>query len=428
MDKRLIEKVVTEQKEELAHLSQKHFCTRREESLIDLNSKLAQVIIGVRRSGKSTLCYHVLKKAKVHFAYINFDDERLVSLQGSDLDSVLEVLYKIYGNFSCLFIDEIQNISEWFLFVNRLLRQEIRILVTGSNAKLLSGELATHLTGRYSQIELYPFSFSEYCEYKHLDVQTLTTRNEGFIREAFDEYLKKGGFPELFNEKNSTGYINALVNSILTRDILTRYSIKYETAFTQIANHVLNNVPFKVSYKELQNHFNLKSDHTVMNYMTYLKRAYLLAELHKYSAKSKIRVRDEKVYAIDVALMNNRLNAFAGQNLGWRLETAVYLELLRRYRPLQYDIYYYSTSYTESDFVVCQGNQAKMILQVSYDISNEKTRKRELMGLEAASRETRCETLLLITDHEREEVTFKEKKIRIVPAYEWLLEENEVRE
>jgi predicted AAA+ superfamily ATPase len=165
-----------------------------------------------------------------------------------------------------------------------------------------------------------------------------------------------------------------------------------------------------------------------MNYVTYLKRAYLLAELHKYSAKSKIRIRDEKVYAIDVALMNNRLNAFAGQNLGWRLETAVYLELLRRYRPLQYDIYYYSTSYTESDFVVCQGNQAKMILQVSYDISNEKTRKRELMGLEAASRETRCETLLLITDHEREEVTFKEKKIRIVPAYEWLLEENEVRE
>ena len=214
----------------------------------------------------------------------------------------------------------------------------------------------------------------------------------------------------------------------MTRDILTRYSIKYETTFTQIASHILNNVPFKVSYKEMQSQFSLKSDHTVTNYVTYLKRAYLLAELHKYSAKSKIRVRDEKVYPIDVALMNNRLNAFAGQNLGWRLESVVYLELLRRYRPLQYDIYYYSTSYTESDFVICKGNQAKMILQVSYDISNEKTRKRELTGLEAASKEMRCETLILITDHEREDVSFKGKTIRIVPAYEWLLEENEVRE
>ena len=121
-----------------------------------------------------------------------------------------------FGQRTILFIDEIQNISEWFLFVNRLLRQEMHILVTGSNAKLLSGELATHLTGRYSQIELYPFSFREYCEYKRLDTQALTTRNEGFIREAFDEYLKKGGFPcSSWLPKRATGEYAVILFSLV---------------------------------------------------------------------------------------------------------------------------------------------------------------------------------------------------------------------
>ena len=152
LDKRIIEQVLFEQCQELASLEKMTFCSRYEEELVDLDSNMAQVVIGVRRSGKSVLCYNVLKKHKKEFAYVNFDDERFEHLKSEDLNTLLEVLYKIYGDFKYLFLDEIQNIGAWYLFVNRLLRQRIHILVTGSNAKLLSGELATHLTGRYEQI------------------------------------------------------------------------------------------------------------------------------------------------------------------------------------------------------------------------------------------------------------------------------------
>ena len=163
VDKGLIEQVLTEQRQELQALQDVDFCSRREEDEIDLDSRLAQVVIGVRRSGKSTLCYNALKSKNVNFAYVNFDDERFEDMQTSDLNTVLEVLYKIYGDFKYLFLDEIQNIEGWHLFVNRLLRTRMHIIVTGSNAKLLSGELATHLTGRNNQIELFPFSFADWC-------------------------------------------------------------------------------------------------------------------------------------------------------------------------------------------------------------------------------------------------------------------------
>lgn len=147
IDIRTLENILSDQAEEIASKQQLTFCQRKEEELVDLDSPQAQVIIGVRRSGKSTLCYNVLQRAGVKYAYVNFDDERLATLSVEELNNVLEALYKIYGKFNYLFIDEIQNIPGWYLFVNRLLRQNLHILITGSNAKLLSGELATHLTG-----------------------------------------------------------------------------------------------------------------------------------------------------------------------------------------------------------------------------------------------------------------------------------------
>lgn len=156
MDKRTLETILADQAEELVLKQTLHFCQRKEEDKIDLKSTQAQVVIGVRRSGKSTLCYNALTRKKVKFAYVNFDDERLIHLKSEELNDVLEVLYKINGDFNYLFIDEIQNIPEWYLFVNRLLRKQMHLIITGSNAKLLSGELATHLTGRHHTIPLYP--------------------------------------------------------------------------------------------------------------------------------------------------------------------------------------------------------------------------------------------------------------------------------
>ena len=422
VDKRIIEQVLAEQYEELVELQNVELCTRKEEAEIDLDSNLAQVVIGVRRSGKSTLCYNVLKAHKDKFAYVNFDDERFQDMQTSDLNTVLEVLYKVYGDFKYLFLDEIQNIDGWHLFVNRLLRQRMHIIVTGSNAKLLSGELATHLTGRNDQIELYPFSFVDWCHCKEVDLESKTTKAEALRRAAFDEYLKQGGFPELLNAKNKTRYIGNLVNNILKRDIEQRHKIKYVEAFEQLAHHLMNIAPATIVESELASVVGIKSNHTVNNYINFLKEAYLMLGIKKFSNKSRQRVRAEKVYPIDVALMDSRQDAFAGENVGWRLETIVYIELLRRNRPINRDVYYYKNDNGyEADFVVCRDNVVEEIYQVSYDISKEKTLKREMRGLLTASKETRCNNLYLITDFQRDEVIVEDKKVHIVPAYEWLI-------
>lgn len=422
MDIRLIETILNDQKEELQHLMKQSFCRRREEDLIDLDSSMAQVVIGVRRSGKSTLCLNALKYSGVKFAYVNFDDENMSNIKAADLNTILEVLYKIYGDFQHLFIDEIQNIDEWYLFVNRLLRRGMHVIITGSNAKLLSGELATHLTGRYMPIELYPFSFGEYCELNNVETGVRSTKGTAFVRAAFDEYLHNGGFPEISKTKNHTTYITTLVNSILERDIRQRFKMRYAKTFFSMAMHLLNIVPALTVTSTLSKLFGIKSDHTTENYIGYLKQAYLLVELQKFSPKSRLRIHDGKCYPIDVALMNRRPNAFAGENMGWRLECVVFIELLRRYGKEQKDIYYYLDQSNEVDFIVCQGNMPLQAYQVSFDISNPKTRQRELAGLNAAAKKLQCSELWLITDHECEDVVLPCGSIaHIVPAYEWLL-------
>lgn len=421
MDKRLLETILADQADELALKQKIHFCHRREEDLIDLKSPQAQVVIGVRRSGKSTLCYNTLTHSGVRFAYVNFDDERLIQLTGNDLNDVLEVLYKIYGEFNYLFIDEIQNIPEWYLFVNRLLRRQMHVVITGSNAKLLSGELATHLTGRHHSITLYPFSFAEYCELKKIDVKSNTTIAVAARRAAFDEYMLQGGFPELNFMNNDKAYIDDLVNNILTRDIEQRFKIIHTSAFEQLSHHLLNVVPTIIVDKTLQEIFKIKSQQTTKNYVSYLKQAYLLVGLHKYSPKSRLRVQGEKAYPIDVALMNKRKDAFAGDNLGWRLETIVYIDLLRRYRNEGKDIYYYSDRYGECDFIVCDGRTPILAIQVSFDISSPKTKKREISGLLLAARKVGCRNLLLLTDHEYDDLTIDGYDIAIRPTYDYLL-------
>ena len=421
IDKRTLEIVLGDQKKELANRADERLCARQEEALVDLNSPQAQVIIGVRRSGKSTLCFQSLFHAGVNFAYADFDDERLANLQTEQLNDVLEVLYKLYGDFHYLFLDEIQNIEGWPLFVNRLLRNKIHVILTGSNAKLLSNDLATHLTGRSSEIALYPFSFREYCFVKGVEPETLTTKEIAFRRAAFDEYLQQGGFPELAKVKDSKKYVGHLVDNILKRDIEQRYKIAFPAEFESMANHLLNISPTILVMSDLAATFNFKSLHTVQNYIDYLKQAYILVGVKKFSAKSKLRVTQEKVYAVDVSLMNQRENAFAGENMGWRLETVVLIQLMRRCKQEGWDVYYLRERSGECDFVVCQGNRVMQCVQVSYDISNDKTRRREINGLLMAHHLTKCTNLLLLTDHEYEDIDREGVHISIRPAYEWCL-------
>lgn len=417
-----IEKVLLEQQDELEALENEILIHRPEEDLINLKSKLAQVVIGVRRSGKSTLCFNALRKAGVHYAYANFDDERLEELQTQDLDDVLQTLYKIYGKFDYLFLDEIQNIEGWPLFVNRLLRQRIHIIITGSNAKLLSTELASHLTGRHHKIELFPFSFKDWCTIRELDYTRLTTKNKGLISKAYEEYFQQGGFPELLSgEENSKEYISTLIDNIITQDIKKRYKIRNIDALKRLAHHILNETPTIIVKDTLQETMGIKSERTLGNYLLYLNQTYLTSTISKYSPKSRERARGEKSYAIDVSFMDKRENAFSGDNLGWRLETIVYLELLRRKAGTENDIYYFQNRNAEADFVVCDGNKTLAVYQVSYDISKEKTRKREIKGCIAGAKATKCNNLFLITNHEREVIEEDGYTIQVIPIWEWLI-------
>lgn len=423
MDTRELERVLLDQKEELEALRNKSFCHRLEESQIDLNSNLAQVVIGVRRSGKSTLCFNALEKSKVRYAYVNLDDENLYGLTVKDMNDILQVLYSIYGNFTHLFLDEIQNIKGWHLFVNRMLRKGMHVLLTGSNSKLLSGELASHLTGRHHTIELLPFSFRDWCNYNGITTAPLTTKNMGILMGAFDKYLRQGGFPELLIERNHTSYIDSLFHNIITQDIQKRFNVKYIDSLERLAGHLLNISPTIIVKDKLQEQFGFKSHHTLGNYLSYLAQTYLICKVSKYSTKSRERSVAEKAYAIDVAFMNKRENALAGENLGWRLETIVYLELRRRIRTEEEDIYYFDNGNTEADFIVCNGNKATGVYQVSYNIENPKTRRREVNGAITAAKTTKCNDVYILTDHQSETIVQNGIKIKAMPVWEWIVRE-----
>ena len=412
--------ILSSQKEELQSGDPGSFVDRYEESLIDLESKLAQVVIGVRRSGKSTLCEKVLRtRGQDSYAYVNFDDERLVSLKTEDLDTLLEALYRLNGDFKYLFLDEVQNIDGWQLFVNRLLRQGIRILITGSNSKLLSSELMTHLTGRHHRICLYPFSFAEYCAMTGVDTRSFSTRARALRKNALEKYLSEGGFPELLSEKDRTGYISGLLDAIIHTDIVRRFKLRHADVLRRMAGYLSENYCREFVAKNVAELFGI-SDHTAENYYTYLKQAFLLVGINKFSYKSKERIRNEKMYVVDTAMATDKAGTIAGANQGWRLENVICIELLRRNKRLFRDLFYFKAPSYEVDFVVADGGRPVELIQVSYDISSPKTRARELNGLAACAEALKCEQLTLVTFDADETVTVNGHTIRIVPAVDWL--------
>lgn len=422
VDEKVILQVLAEQKEYTESYDPKKWVTRREESLFEYDSPLAQVIIGVRRSGKSTLCHKVLLQHGLRYGYANFDDDRFANLQTEDLNTVLSCIYQIYGvDIQYIFFDEIQDVEGWHLFVNRLLRSNLHIVVTGSNAKLLSGELATHLTGRYNEIHLFPFSFHEYCIYHHVDTNALTTKAEAERKRAFMEYITNGGFPEMQVIRNKRGYVQSLLEAIINKDIKARFNIRHVDVLRKISNHLINNVCQEIKYDELAKLLDV-TDITAKKYVDYLRQAFLVQLLPKHSFKSKERIRNAKAYIVDPGLQNNRDNAFAAENIGWRLENVVYIELLRRCANNFMDIFYYkeSSRSKEVDFVVCNQDKAVELIQVAYDIDNEKTFKRETSALVSASSSLRCDHLTLIAFSASRYVDVSGKSIHIVSAIEWL--------
>lgn len=420
MDIQKLQSIVADQREEMLANDYSEYCSRPEESQLDLNSNRAQVVIGVRRSGKSTLCEMFLRRKSINFAYVNFDDERLEGLQTDDLDNLLEALYMTYGDFKYLFFDEIQNVAGWPLFVNRLLRQKIHLFITGSNSKLLSNELSTHLTGRNNKVELYPFSFSEYCTIKNVEKTSVSTKSKALRKVALQEYLQQGGFPELLNETNRRGYVNGLIDAIIKNDIAHRFKVRNIEALRRIAAYLADNYCQEFVAKTVGELFGV-SNHTAENYYSYLKEAFLLVGINRFSFKSKERVRNEKVYVIDTSFVTDREDNFSLENIGWRLENIVCIELLRRYKPQFCDVFYYKEDTFQVDFLVAKDGNVQELIQVSYDVSNEKTRTREIRGLVNAAKKLKCKKLTLVTFETNETIEAEGYTIKAIAATEWLL-------
>ena len=417
-------RILSDQRDELRTTDVAALVTRAEELEIKLDSQLAQVVIGVRRSGKSTLCQKRLLESGVNFAYVNFDDDRLVEIKTEQFDDVLQTLYRIYGDFSHLFLDEVQNVSGWPLFVNRLLRQKMHLIITGSNANLLSGELSTHLTGRYHEIKLFPFSFSEYCKVGNVELGGFSTKLQALRMKALDNYLMQGGFPELTEEDNRREYVQSLLNAIVNKDICRRYNIHNSNVIWQLANILLDRFGQEIFSNEFANMFGVKSPHTIQKYISYLKSAFLMLSVPKYSFKSVERRSTEKLYTIDNAFISDRDNVLMSDNLGWRLENAVAMELMRRCQTETEAIYYLRKpkSY-EVDFVVVERMKIKQLIQVTYDFKSPSAKlySREIGGLLKGSADTGCDNLLLIMmTGDSTTIEAGGKRVRTVTAAEWL--------
>lgn len=426
IDETIILQVLAEQQEEIKGYKPQKWVARKEEALFEFETKMAQVVIGVRRSGKSTLCHKVLMERGIRYGYVNLDDDRLADMKTEDLNTVLSCVYQLYGtDIPYLVLDEIQDVDGWYLFVNRLLRTDLHIFVTGSNAKLLSGELATHLTGRYNEIHLFPFSFSEYCQYHHIDTQGITTKAEAERKRAFMDYIHDGGFPEMQGLRNKRAYVQSLIEAILRKDIQKRFKIRNIEALRKLAHHLINNACQEINYDEMSELLGI-ADKTAKKYIDYLGQAFLIQLLTRHSFKSKERVRNQKVYIVDAGLQGNRDNVLAQENLGWRLENVVYIELLRRSAQNFLDIYYHKPTprAKEIDFVVCDQSKAVELIQVAYEIDSVKAYDRETSSLIKASAALSCNRLTLIAFTQTRDVEIEGKTIHIISVLEWLLNSN----
>ena len=386
-----------------------------------LSSKLIKIVSGIRRCGKSVLIYRLLKDK--NFAYMNFDDERILDI---NTDQILSSFYEIYGDkFNFIFLDEVQNLDRWELFINRLHRAGFNVFITGSNSKLLSKELATHLTGRHITMELFPLSFREYLKARGVDEDIETTKGVGILKNELKKYLENGGFPEIVIEKENPGvYLRELYRKIVERDIISRHDISYKKTFREIAISLISSPSKHISYNKLKNHFHLGSEHTVKNYISYLEEAYIIFLMNRFSYKPvEIEKSEKKVYAIDTGLINNLSIKFS-ENYGSIYENAVAIELLRL-KSFNKDLEFYywkNTLHEEVDFVVKEGLKVKQLIQVCYDIKNNDTKEREVKALLKASAEIKCNDLLIITGDYKNEEKIKDKKIIYVPLFEWLLE------
>lgn len=377
-----------------------------------LKTKQITVISGIRRSGKSTLLAQFSKKYSEYY-YLNFDDERLIDFKVEDFENLMIVWQKKYRA-KVIFLDEIQNVKNWERFVRRIFEEGYKVFVTGSNAKLLSSELATHLTGRYFRIELYPFSFREYLNFLKIDYNKKDTKTEVKILKHFDKYLQNGGFPE-YLKYNDVEFIKRIYENILYKDLLTRFKIRETKSFKELANYLFSNFTKETSYNSLKKILGFKNVMSVKNYIGFMEESYLLFELYKYDYSLKKQyVSNKKIYVVDNGI-RNIVSFYFSEDKGRLLENAVFIELKRRAREL-----YFYREKNECDFLIYNKNKITDLIQVTVAY-NEGNKKRELAGIVEAAKQFGLKKGLILTHEQEEKFQSGGVKIEIMPIWKWLL-------
>lgn len=425
-----LKRIVIDQREEIDKIMRREKIIERE--ILEPSRKMAETdlvkaITGIRRCGKSVFSFQLLGNKT--YGYINFDDERLSALRSEDLNAVLEAFYELYGTeLGFIFLDEVQNVENWELFVNRLKRNGINVTVTGSNAGLLEGELAVKLTGRYIPIELFPFSFREFLKYNNyggfLLKDAYGTKEISALKSNLQKYVGMGGFPEVVRRPEFfRTYLSTLYSTILAKDIIMRHNIKLKETFREISNYLLSNFAGLVSYNKLKNVFGLKSAHTSKNYVSYLEESYLIFTIGKFSYKLKETLASQKkIYGMDTGMLN-AVGFRVSENAGKLLENAVAIELKRMAvaRPNMEIYYWRDYAGREVDFVLKEGVEVKRLIQVCSDVNEEKTRKRETDSLVKALEQFKLKDGLIITEETEDEEKIGSKNIKYVPLWKWLL-------
>lgn len=383
-----------------------------------LNNEEIIIISGVRRCGKSVLLQQIRDRLPQKDYFFNFDDDRLGNFTIENFQQLYEVFIELYGEQNYFYFDEIQNIAGWEHFAKRLYNSGKKVFITGSNARMLSKELGTYLTGCYIAIELYPFSFSEFLNFReqqHLLGDISGTIARGEIQSAFNDYLKQGGFPIYLKSEDGI-VLKTLYDNILYKDVMVRNQIVNEREVKELVYYTVSNIGKPLTYTSLAKVIGVKNPTTVKNYLEYIENTYLLFSLSKIDCSVKAQLRNpKKVYAIDNALVSRLGFHFSGEE-GRLLENMVYIELRRRGG----EIFYHNSGNTECDFVVRDGFRVVQAIQVCYLLGSSDTREREICGIRDAMDTYHLLEGTIVTNTHEEEVKYGDKIIHILPAWKWL--------
>ncbi|MFO7851078.1 MAG: ATP-binding protein [Bacteroidota bacterium] len=393
-----LKKVLLKQQEDL----QRDLGVEREKK-VKILPKHATIISGVRRCGKSTLARQYLKDTSPVF-YIRFEDINLTGFELRDFLKAEEIFREISEGKGIWFFDEIQNIAGWEKYVRQLVDRGDKVIITGSNANMLSRELGTKLTGRQLSTELYPFSYAEF----------LKLRKKKHSISLFDEYLGGGGFPE-YLKSNDKEILRNLLQDIFYRDIMQRNELRSETSIKILLHHAISNIGKLSSYHKLKDLIDVGSVNSVSQFINHYEAAYVLFEVRKYDySLRKQMVNSKKLYCIDNGLINQNAFSFS-ENRGRMLENLVFLQLKRENKEV-----FYHKGKKECDFVIKQGSRIKEAIQVCYELNTD-NEEREIEGLLEAMKLHGLKEALLLTHNEEDKLKINSGLIRILPVWKWIL-------